>query len=604
MNRIRLFAGWLLCVVFGLTLHFSGATAWLDRLWMDWEFGFMRAHFQQPAANDVVLVGIDEEFLRNAPEPLALMHRRFSILFEAVAAAKPRLTGLDLVLPEKSFSFLAPTAEPTLDFDRELSRGLLKLGAAAPLIIGETWDNARSRFRNIHPAFIASAGYWVGTQGPEGFDHRGSALVCPDPDGVVRQYPGAACQPGGGTRILVGQMASALDRHGDLDGYIHYGIGAPFSYLPATQVIAWQQSGDIAKLAQLTDKTVLIGVILDNEDRLQLPVAIAQWEPENRLVSGVALQAQMLRSVMNQGLVKPAPMSMMVLLIVLASTFWFGQRVRFKLVLFVAFATLVCAVALWALRATLFVPVVAVLGTAAVAMMASAAVAWRRHWLERSYLTKTFSGYVSPQILKGILSGTLAAGKAGQRQQVCVLFSDIRGFTVLSETLPAERVVLLLNRYFDRMARIVHRHGGLVDKFMGDGMMAIFGAPKSSACPEQDALEAARDMLLALDELNAEFHANGLPEITIGIGLHTGDAVIGHIGSEERHEYTAIGDAVNVAARICDLPKALGYPIVCSVSVAHAVGFPGFLEDAGMQVLKGHTDIQVFGWRPLGPSAP
>jgi adenylate cyclase len=86
--------------------------------------------------------------------------------------------------------------------------------------------------------------------------------------------------------------------------------------------------------------------------------------------------------------------------------------------------------------------------------------------------------------------------------------------------------------------------------------------------------------------------------------LHSGEAVIGHIGSKERHEYTAIGDAVNVAARVCDLPKTLNYPIVCTEAVARAVGNPAFLQSAGIQAIKGHSDVQVFGWHPQTASAP
>jgi class 3 adenylate cyclase len=252
-----------------------------------------------------------------------------------------------------------------------------------------------------------------------------------------------------------------------------------------------------------------------------------------------------------------------------------------------------------ALRANLFLPIGAVLATGAAAFLTSAAAEGRRNWLERQYLTQTFTGYVSPQVLKGILSGALAAGKAGQRRQVCVLFSDIRDFTTLSENLPAEKVVDLLNRYFDRMAHIVHQHGGLVDKFIGDGMMTLFGVPNALECPEMHAMDAAREMVAALVALNAEFLAIGLPELRIGMGLHSGEAIIGHVGSQERHEYTAIGDAVNVAARVCDLPKILGSAIVCTESVARALGFPDYLADAGTQAIKGHTGVRVFAWRGL-----
>lgn len=604
MNVYRPFIGWLLCVLLGLGLQFSGAMRWLDRPWIDFEFGVMRAHFQQPAQNDVVLIGIDEDFLRASPEPLTLMHRRLSELFEAVAAGGPRITGLDIVLPEKSFSFLVPAAEPTVDFDRELARGLLKLGAAAPLVIGETWDNANSRFHNIHPTFLAAAGYWVGKSGLTGFDFRGSALVCPDADGVVRQYAGPSCQPDGSSRTLVGQMAEQLERGSSFEGYINYAVGGAFTYLSARQLVAWHKAGDAEKLAALKDKTVLIGAVLDNDDRLRAAVPLAAWEPNNRLVPGMALQAQTLRSILNQGLVQTAPDAVVLALIMAASCLWFGRRTGLKALGLLIFSALLGVMSLVALRATTFLPVGAIVTTGAIALLASATAQGRRYWKERQYLTQTFSGYVSPQVLKGILAGTLAAGKEGKRQHVCVMFSDIRNFTALSENLTAERVVELLSSYFDRMSDIVHRHGGLVDKFMGDGMMTVFGAPKILRYPEKNALEAAHEMLLALDVLNAEFRSGGLPEFRIGIGLHSGEAVIGHVGSKQRHEYTAIGDVVNVAARVCDLPKTLGYPIVCTEAVARALGMPDFLQDAGMQPIKGHADVQVFGWHPQTAPSP
>ena len=595
MAALRPFAGWLLCVLFGLGLYASHGMDWFDRPWLDQAFGVLRDHALQPVQNDVVIVGIDEEFLKSAPEPLALMHRRLAGVFEAVAAGKPRMVGIDFVLPDKSFSFLVPAAEPDVDFDRALSRGLLKLGSAAPVVIGESWDQAHSRFHDIYPAFLAAGGYWVSKRGPAGFDFRGSALVCPDSDGVMREYPDASCQPKGATRTLVGQMAALAGRSTNLRGFINYGLGERFNYLPAGQVVAWQSSGYSATLEQqLAGKTVLIGVVLDIEDRKKLPVRLAQWEPENQSLPGVVLQAQMLRSVLNQGLVQPVPSLVVLLLIALAGGFWFGNSERIKMLCFLLFSMLLAAASLLALGANLYLPIGAVLATAAAALLTSTAAAGRRYWQERQHLTQTFTGYVSPEVLKGILSGALAIGKAGQRRHVCVLFSDIRDFTPLSEQLPAERVVELLNRYFDRMSHIIHQHGGLVDKFMGDGMMTLFGVPNPLDCPEQNALDAAREMLQAMQGLNVELRASGLPELRIGIGLHSGEAVIGHVGSQERHEYTAIGDTVNVAARVCDLPKVLGSPIVCTESVARALGFPDDLTDAGMQAIKGHAGVRVF----------
>ena len=115
-------------------------------------------------------------------------------------------------------------------------------------------------------------------------------------------------------------------------------------------------------------------------------------------------------------------------------------------------------------------------------------------------------------------------------------------------------------------------------------------------------------MLVALVELNRDFQRRGLPAVRIGIGLHSGEAVVGHLGSRERHEYTAIGDAVNVAPRVaprvCDLPKKLVKPIASTESVARAVGYPDYLVDAGRQAIKGHTEVRVYSWEPVVLATP
>jgi class 3 adenylate cyclase len=197
--------------------------------------------------------------------------------------------------------------------------------------------------------------------------------------------------------------------------------------------------------------------------------------------------------------------------------------------------------------------------------------------------------------MKDILAGDLDAGSKGRKLEVCVLFSDIRSFTTLSEKLDSEVVVDLLNRYFARMTEVVHRHGGTVDKFIGDGMMAFFGAPNVLVCPEKNALEAAIEMLIQLGELNQELIAEGREPIAIGVGIHSGEATIGYIGSPDRHEYTAIGDTVNTAARLEGLCKDVGHSIVCSESVVKALGNPSILVNLGVKPLKGRASVLVYG---------
>jgi len=126
--------------------------------------------------------------------------------------------------------------------------------------------------------------------------------------------------------------------------------------------------------------------------------------------------------------------------------------------------------------------------------------------------------------------------------------------------------------------------------------MAFFNAPKPLENPCEQALEAARDMLARLAALNRALAAEGIEPIAIGVGLHVGDAIVGHVGSRARHEYTAIGDVVNVASRLEGLTKEVGYPLVCTREVVDAIGDKSGFVLLGPKPVKGHTPVEVFGW--------
>jgi class 3 adenylate cyclase len=589
---------WCACALVGFAIHSSRLTDPLDRKLLDLGFAIERRVFAHDAQNDVTVVGIDEAFLSSVREPLALIHRPLDQLFTAVAAGKPKLVSLDIVLPEKSFAFLAPVDDPTLDFDSALGHGLLELGNASPLFVGKMWDQAHGRFRAIHPAFLATSGLWAMRRGMKEMEHVGSALVCPDADGPVREYPGVDCQPNRKSQETSSALiARWLERPVPDSGWIDYGIGAAFDYLPAGQLIKWHAEND-PRLKVLNGRIVLVGAILDNEDRLFAPHPLAQWEPGNQRIPGVLIQAQLVRSLLNDGLVRSAPLGWLLTGIALASTLVVGRKFVRKLAIYLVMAVLTLICSALALRSAIFLPPLTTLATATVALLVTGGMAGYHHWRERRNLERSFGGIVSPEVLKGILSGAVAPGRAGEKRFICVLFSDIRGFTTLSEKMPPDVVVNVLNRYFDRMSHIVHSNGGTVDKFIGDGLMALFGSPQTLESPTRNALEASHQMLLALADLNREFARDELPQLAIGIGLHSGEAIIGHIGSQERNEYTAIGDTVNVAARLCDLPKLLNYPIIVSAAAAQAVAHPAFLVDCGEQALKGHAAMQVYGWQP------
>ncbi|MER3430999.1 MAG: hypothetical protein C4324_08155 [Blastocatellia bacterium] len=181
-----------------------------------------------------------------------------------------------------------------------------------------------------------------------------------------------------------------------------------------------------------------------------------------------------------------------------------------------------------------------------------------------------YSRFMPEYVVKQLLQNPDSFRLGGVNQKVTVLFADIRGFTALAEREKPDKIVALLNRYFSAMSEVIFEHGGTLDKYIGDGLMAIFGAPTATKEDALNAVKAAVRMQKRLAKLNEELRAEGFSEISIGIGLHTGEALIGYIGSDKRSEYTAIGDTVNLAARLES--NAEGGKILMSEATAQASG--------------------------------
>ena len=181
-----------------------------------------------------------------------------------------------------------------------------------------------------------------------------------------------------------------------------------------------------------------------------------------------------------------------------------------------------------------------------------------------------YSRFMPEYVVKQLLNNPNSFSLGGVNQTVTVLFADIRGFTSISENEKPEKMVSLLNRYFSVMSEIIFSHGGTLDKYIGDGLMAIFGAPTVGEEDALNAVKAAVTMQKRLATLNEELRAEGYNQISVGIGLHTGDALIGYIGSDKRSEYTAIGDTVNLASRLES--NAEGGQILMSEATAAASG--------------------------------
>jgi adenylate cyclase len=187
---------------------------------------------------------------------------------------------------------------------------------------------------------------------------------------------------------------------------------------------------------------------------------------------------------------------------------------------------------------------------------------------ERARIRKIFSRYVSDEVVEKLLASGQFPDLGGEVYQVTVLFSDIRNFTTISEKLKPHQVVDLLNTYFSRACEPILAQGGSVDKFIGDAIMAVFGAPAPYPDQARRALRAALDLAQEAQQFRSwmteHYRGFDLPDFAVGIGLHTGEAIVGNIGSPWRLEFTAIGDTVNAASRLESLTKELGWTIIAS----------------------------------------
>lgn len=201
--------------------------------------------------------------------------------------------------------------------------------------------------------------------------------------------------------------------------------------------------------------------------------------------------------------------------------------------------------------------------------------------------------FFAPEVAARIAAAGTSLAAGGERCEATILFSDIRGFTPLAEALAPDAVATLLNDYFSAMAAIVFAHGGTLDKFLGDGLLAVWGAPVAHPDATARAFDAALAMRAAVVTLNAAWEAAGQPAIGVGFGLAAGEVFAGRIGSDDRLDYTVIGDPVNVAARLC----ALAGPGQILVTGAVRSALPGaFLEPCPELVVRGRRG-EVEAWR-------
>jgi adenylate cyclase len=214
---------------------------------------------------------------------------------------------------------------------------------------------------------------------------------------------------------------------------------------------------------------------------------------------------------------------------------------------------------------------------------------------ERDRVRDLLGKVVSPEIATELLRSGVALG--GEERVVTVLFCDLRNFTGQSERLTPQAVLSLLNRYLDRMSTLIEARGGVIDKYIGDAIMALFGAPVASPRAADQAVATAREMVAALAQLNRDLEAEGQPTLAFGIGINTARVVAGNVGSKTRLNYTVIGDGVNLASRLEGLTRDPSYatPVILSEATLQALSSPPPTRELGVVMVKGKIEpVRIF----------
>ncbi|HEX5092755.1 MAG TPA: adenylate/guanylate cyclase domain-containing protein [Burkholderiales bacterium] len=550
-----------------LEIFFLHAARPLENVLLD---AFVRRHAAALAPDpDVVIVDIDEKTLAMMQEK----HGRFPWLREVYAklldglmAQKPRAVVFDILIVEPD------TARP--DSDKKLADAVAPhANIFFPMVRLDPAADAKGppatvlaplvglvRRPNADPA--ATIGLVPPMALPTALWRGGTINFLVDDDRVGRRYALRTVVRGWEIPSLPARVALDLGFPvPDADDLVLAWRGRA-NGLPAVSFGELYRDITSGKPAgtSLTGKIVIIGATAPG-------LGDAKATPLSGTQPGVEILATAIENLKNGRSMRAAPpwLPFGVALLLLAGLYAAFTRNlgtgRTALGLGAASALVVGAGWLAAGQLVLF-PVLAPLALAWLYYLAASIAAYLHERSAREAAVAMFSRFVNPHVVRQLLERGGLQG-AGQTREVTLLFSDIRGFTTLSETRPPEEVVEILNRYFTRQVEVIFRHGGTLDKFIGDALMAVWGAPLDDPAHARRAVACALDMADELHAFRAELGEAGAG-FDVGIGIHSGPAVVGLIGSDRRREYTSIGDTVNLASRIEGLTKEAGRRILVS----------------------------------------
>jgi adenylate cyclase len=352
--------------------------------------------------------------------------------------------------------------------------------------------------------------------------------------------------------------------------------------------------------AEFKDKIVFIGTSAAGLfDVFQTPFGKAT-------MPGIQLHASMADSVLSNHFIRRAEPASQLGVTVLAAIA-VGVATAILPFTAVAFAALGAIgawtwVSLWLFRGGLWIDLVQPAGAIAVALFGGTAYRYFVEDREKRKMRNLFGRFVAKDVCEQLIANPNLAELGGKRREMTVLFSDIRGFTTVTEKGDPEALVAQLNEYFSRMVDVVFRHHGTIDKFVGDMVMALYGAPLDDGAHADHAAATAREMVKELGDLNRKWSAEGRAQLDIGVGINSGDMIAGNIGSSSIMSYTVIGDNVNLGARLESLNKEYGTRIIISDATRSRLKEAYDIRPLGDVVVKGKTrPVAIFELRVPSP---
>ncbi|MBI9113323.1 adenylate/guanylate cyclase domain-containing protein [Maridesulfovibrio ferrireducens] len=567
---------------------YSGYFDILQELILDNMHG-VRSKLSPPPAAEVVLIGInDKTFLeKEFRKPFLLWHEDLAELIDSLRVAKAKVIGLDFLLPDVLFDDYVP------GYSQVWLKSILKSKLAGiPVVTG---------FMDLGDSVIAPHAYFLQAIGK---DHCGFFNLTTDDDGVVRR-----------------QNLWVKNNQGQIVNSFSLAIlkaaGTKINDVPKQVRINFRPEETHFKIYELSDvmhmikerrldylkknfsqKIVLVGAMdIRNQDRHPTPL-FNFTARKSRKSSGVVIQAQIVETILDDqhfsefSNFEKWAISFLLAFAAIGPAIWSTHR--FKFVWAPIFLTAYLLVCSFAFFQYIIMPVASGALSIVLSYILSILLSEGVLNAEQRKLKKVFQRYLPASIAESLLKQNDADFFKGDSRELCILFSDIRSFTTYSENRPPKEIVRRLNKYFEAMAEIVNKHNGVVDKFIGDGLLAFFGVIESDVSPSLCGIRVAIEMHEVLGKLNKEWAKDGEPKFEIGIGLHTGNVMVGNIGSKYKAEFTVIGDAVNLASRLEHMTKTVGAPILISETVKKDVIDVVDLEPRGKVKIKGRNEEFVY----------